>query len=366
MNAPAALSPAPPPDVNLASNALDNETLDNETLDNETLDIETLAERVLRGEVLSREEARAVLHWPAGRLGELLEATREVREASHGRRVKLCVLLNAQSGICPEDCNYCSQSKISKAPVEKYKLLPPERIHDDARRAAQAGARRFCIVTAARGPRTQDIEHLSDAVRRIRADASTCDLEICTSLGLMNLDQCHALKEAGVDYVNHNLNTSESHYAKICSTHTYADRVRTLENVQAAGMKTCSGGIVGMGETEDDVLDLAFAVREMNIESIPVNFLLSIQGTKLAGRGDVPADWGLKVLCLMRLLNPGKEVRVSAGRERLGERQKDALCAANSLFVDGYLTTPGDHHEDVKAWIEAAGYEVEQSAKVER
>ncbi len=300
-----------------------------------------------------------MLHWPDDRLPELLAATLKVREAFCGRRVKLCVLLNAQSGICPEDCNYCSQSKISEAPVQKYKLLPPERIHQDAQRAAGAGARRFCIVTAARGPRDKDIEQISQAVQMIRSDASTCSLEICTSLGLVSREQCDSLKQAGVDYVNHNLNTGESHYAKICSTHTYQDRVTTLEHVQAAGLKTCSGGIIGLGESEDDLLDLAFAVREMNIESIPVNFLLSIEGTRLQNRPFVSIEHALKVLCLMRLLNPTKEVRVSAGREKLGERQKDALCAANSLFVDGYLTTPGQGHEDVKAWIVEAGFEVE-------
>ncbi len=324
-----------------------------------TVDFDALADLSLRGETLSREQARAILHATPEQMPALLEATSRVREETHGKRVKLCVLLNAQSGICPEDCNYCSQSKISKAPVEKYKLLPPERIHADAQRAAQAGARRFCIVTAARGPRQQDIDQLTDAIGRIRADASTCDLEICTSLGLLDEDQCAQLKAAGVDYVNHNLNTSASHYAKICSTHTYQDRIRTLENVQSAGLKTCSGGIIGMGESEDDILELAFTTRAMNIESIPVNFLLSIKGTPLQGREFIDLDWGLKVLCLMRLLNPDKEVRVSAGREKLGDRQVQALCAANSLFVDGYLTTPGQSHEDVKAWIEDAGYSVE-------
>ncbi len=309
--------------------------------------------------MLSRDEARAIVRWPDARLPELLAATLKVREAFCGRRVKLCVLLNAQSGICPEDCNYCSQSKISAAPVQKYRLLPPERIHQDAQRAAQAGARRFCIVTAARGPRDRDIEQISEAVQLIRDDASTCSLEICTSLGLVSFEQCQALKAAGVDYVNHNLNTGEAHYAKICSTHTYQDRVQTLQHVQAAGLKTCSGGIIGLGESEDDLLDLAFAVREMNIESIPVNFLLSIEGTRLQNRPFVSTEHALKVLCLMRLLNPTKEVRVSAGREKLGAQQAQALCAANSLFVDGYLTTPGQGHEDVKAWIVAAGFEVE-------
>ena len=324
-----------------------------------SLDFAQFARRSLCGEVLSRDEARALLNAPPEALPSLLEATLEVREYYFERRVKLCVLLNAQSGICPEDCGYCSQSKISTAPVAKYKLMPPAQIVESAQRAVDAGARRFCMVIAARGPQQRDIDHLSDAITQIKADPTTSHLEICTSLGLMNLEQCQQLKSAGVDYVNHNLNTSESHYAKICSTHTYADRVQTLHNVQSAGLKTCSGGIIGMGETLEDVLDLAFTTRAMNIESIPVNFLLSIEGTPLGNSLGADADFGLKVLCLMRLLNPDKEVRASAGREKLGARQVLALYAANSIFVDGYLTTPGESHDEVKQWIEAAGFEIE-------
>ena len=323
-------------------------------------DYELLADKSLRNEVLSRDEAHRVLDTPSDELPQLLQATSRVRETYFGRRVKVCVLLNAQSGICPEDCNYCSQSKISTAPVEKYKLLPEDTIVARANEAAQNGARRFCIVIAARGPQTRDIQHLSAAIKRIKADDATRELEICTSLGLMNLEQCQTLKEAGVDYVNHNLNTSESHYATICTTHTYADRVQTLHNVQAAGLKTCSGGIVGMGETRDDIVELAFNVRELDIESIPINFLLTIPGTKLQNLAPIDADLGLKVLCLMRLMNPTKEVRVAAGREvHLRERQAQALCAANSLFVDGYLTTEGEASTRVRNWIEEAGYCVE-------
>ena len=321
---------------------------------------ELLADKSLRNEVLTRDEAHRVLDASSDELPQLLSATSRVRETYFGRRVKVCVLLNAQSGICPEDCNYCSQSKISTAPVEKYKLLPEDTIVQRAQEAAQNGARRFCIVIAARGPQTRDIQHLSAAIKRIKADDATRELEICTSLGLMNLEQCQTLKEAGVDYVNHNLNTSESHYAKICSTHTYADRVQTLHNVQEAGLKTCSGGIVGMGETREDIVELAFNVRELDIESIPINFLLTIKGTKLQNLAPIDADLGLKVLCLMRLMNPTKEVRVAAGREvHLRERQAQALCAANSLFVDGYLTTEGEASTRVRKWIEEAGYCVE-------
>jgi biotin synthase len=324
------------------------------------MNYQLLADKALAGEALNIDEARAVMATPDAELDQLLAATQRVREAHHGRRVKLCVLLNAQSGICPEDCGYCSQSKISKAPVEKYKLLPEDTIVERAQLAAGTGAKRFCIVIAARGPQQRDIDHLSAAVRRIKDDPDTQHLEVCTSLGLMDLDKCLQLKEAGVDYVNHNLNTSEAHYAKICSTHTYADRVATLENVQAAGLKTCSGGIVGMGETDEDMISMAYELRSLEIESIPINFLLTIKGTPLENVRAIEPVRGLKTLCLMRLLNPDKEVRVAAGREtHLRERQAQALCAANSLFVDGYLTTPGDPHAEVRSWIEAAGFEVE-------
>jgi biotin synthase len=324
------------------------------------MNFQSLADKSLNGEALSHDEAHSVLDTPADAFDGLLDATLRVREHYFGRRVKVCVLLNAQSGICPEDCNYCSQSKISKAPVEKYKLLPQDTIVQRAEAAAATGAKRFCIVIAARGPRQKDIDHLAAAVRRIKSDKATQHLEICTSLGIMDLDKCQTLKAAGVDYVNHNLNTSEAHYAKICTTHTYADRVSTLHNVQEAGLKTCSGGIVGMGESEDDIIELAYAVRAMDIESIPINFLLTIPGTPLQNLTPVDPLHGLKVLCLMRLLNPSKEVRVAAGREtHLRDRQAQALCAANSLFVNGYLTTPGDPASDVRSWIEEAGFYVE-------
>lgn len=318
-----------------------------------------LADLSLRGEVLSREQAQAIMSADEAQLDELLNAALRVRETYFGRRVKLCVLLNAQSGICPEDCHYCSQSKISKALVDKYKLLPEDVMVQRAQDAARSGAKRFCMVIAARGPQQRDIDRLSAAISRIKSDPLTQNLEICTSLGLMNRTQCDQLKEAGVDYVNHNLNTSESHYEKICTTHTYADRVETINHVKEAGLQTCSGGIIGLGETDEDIIDMALALRAMNIASIPVNMLLSLDGTPMQGQEDVDPNRALKTLCLMRLLNPDKEVRVSAGRERLGEKQSLALYAANSLFVDGYLTTPGDPHAQVKNWIEAAGFEVE-------
>ncbi len=320
------------------------------------MDFQILAQKALRDELITRDEAKSVLTSPDSQLDELLEAAFSVREAHFGLRVKLCLLLNAQSGICPEDCGYCSQSKVSKAPVEKYKLLPQEKIVERANLAVEAGATRFCMAIAARGASERDIQHIGAAVREIKSNPATAHLEICTSLGLLNAQKCEDLAEAGVDYVNHNLNTSESMYATICSTHTYADRVNTLKNVQSAGLHTCAGGIVGLGETIDDLISMAFALRELEIESIPINVLLRITGIPLEGNIPVGITHALKAMCLMRFVNPRAEVRAAAGREKLGDQQYKVLYPANSLFVDGYLTTAGEHHDDVRAWIEKAGF----------
>ncbi len=223
-----------------------------------------------------------------------------------------------------------------------------------------AGAKRYCLVTSGRGPSDQDIEHLGQAVSRIKQEFPR--LEICCSLGLTELEQAHRLRASGVGWVNHNLNTSERFYPQICSTHTYQDRVRTLGNVKQAGLSTCSGGIIGMGETDEDLVDLAFAVRALDIDSIPINFLHPIDGTPLAGKRELTPERCLKVLCLFRLLNPSKEIRAAGGRElHLSHQQGKVLCAANSIFVEGYLTTPGQATEEAHRMIREMGFEVESS-----
>ena len=317
------------------------------------------ATQSLAGELLSREDAFAVLQTADEELSDLLHAAFTVREKFFGRKVKICVLQNARSGLCPEDCNYCSQSSISKAPVDKYRLLSTDELLAGARKAAQAGARRYCMVASGRGPSTRDIDHLTAATRQIKAEFP--GLEICVSLGLMSEPQACALKDAGVGWVNHNLNTSREFYAEICSTHTYEDRVETVKNVKRAGLSTCSGGIIGMGEEDEDVVELAYAVRALDIDSVPVNFLYPIDGTPLGSRKDFNPVRGLKALCLMRFLNPRSEIRMAAGRELyLGQWSGLAFYPANSIFVEGYLTTPGQQAQDAHQLVEAAGFEVEQ------
>lgn len=323
----------------------------------------SLANKSLAGVALSREEGLAVLQADDSELPTLLQAAFTVRERFWGRKVKICVLQNARSGLCPEDCHYCSQSAISTAAINKYRLLPLEQLLAGARKAIAAGARRYCMVTSGRGPSERDIAHLSEAVQTIKHEFPS--LEICVSLGLMNEEQARQLKEAGVGWVNHNLNTSRRFYPQICSTHTYEDRLETVSSVKRAGLSTCCGGILGMGEKDEDILDLAYAVRELEIDSIPVNFLLPIAGTPLERRRDFAPSRGLKALCLLRFLNPRSEIRMAAGREcYLGEWASLAFYPANSIFVEGYLTTPGQVAHAAHTLVEAAGFEVEQEGEM--
>jgi biotin synthase len=324
----------------------------------EDLDLAGMVERVLAGGELERPQAHAILNCPDEQLPDLLAATLKVREAAFGRRVKVCILRNAQSGICPEDCGYCSQSKISKADIPVYKMQTAEELCDGARLAVESGARRYCMVCSMRGPGAREIDHLAEACERIRAQYPT--LELCLSVGLLSAEQARRLKEAGAGWVNHNLNTSRRFYPEICTTHTWDERVQTIENVRAAGLSVCSGGIIGMGETDDDIIDLAYATRRLRADSVPVNFLHPIGGTPLANAPRLTPERCLKAACLFRLLNPRSEVRAAGGRElNLGARQGEIFNAVNSIFVNGYLTTAGWGMGPTRELIERSGFEVE-------
>jgi biotin synthase len=329
-------------------------------LDPAELDLDELADYVLAGAELSSEQAHAILDWPDDRLPDLLTATFKVRSAAFGRRVKICVLRNAQSGICPEDCHYCSQSRISHAEIPVYKMQSIDELVAGAHAAVANGARRYCMVCSMRGPDTRAIDQLATACERIRVEYP--ELELCLSLGLLEAEQARRLKAAGAGWINHNLNTSRRFYPQICTTHTYDDRVRTIENIRAAGLSVCSGGIIGMGESDDDIVDLAFATRRLQAESVPINFLHPIAGTSLEHADRLTPERCLKTACLFRLLNPRSEVRAAGGRElNLGERQSDIFNAVNSIFVNGYLTTSGWGYESTRALIEKSGFEVEDS-----
>jgi biotin synthase len=315
-----------------------------------------LASRVLAGDTLSRDEALAVLECPDEELLDLLAAVYHVRRRWFGNEVQLYFLMNAKSGLCPEDCAYCSQSKISEAEIPRYNLLSREKLMDGARVAAENKARTYCIVISARGPNEREMRAVTTIVPEIKRKYN---LRICACLGLLTPEQAAALKECGVDRVNHNLNTSDSYYGEICTTHTFADRLATLRAVRDAGMEMCSGGIIGMGERREDVVDMAITLRDLGVLSIPVNFLNAIDGTPLAGRNDLNPRYCLKVLAMFRLVNPDREIRIAGGRElHLGSLQALALYAAYSIFVGDYLTTKGQAPEADYAMLRDLGFEI--------
>ncbi len=316
-----------------------------------------LAEHALAGELIERDDALAVLRAPDDALLDQLAAAYRVRRHHWGNKVRLHFLLNAQSGLCPEDCGYCSQSKVSGAEIEKYPMLARERILDAADRAAALKAGTFCMVISGRSPGGRVFEKVLDAVREVRARH---DLKICACLGLLTQEQAVALKDAGVTQVNHNLNTSARFTPEVVSTHTFEDRVATVEQVRAAGLKTCSGGIVGMGETDDDVIDLALSLRALEVRSVPVNFLIPVPGTPFADVRALDPRRCLRILALYRFLLPSQEIRIAGGREvHLRSMQVMGLYAANSIFIGDYLTTQGAAARADLDLIRDAGFVVE-------
>jgi biotin synthase len=316
-----------------------------------------MARAALAGEVPSRDAARAVLRAPADQLLAVLDAAFTVRRAHWGRRVSLHVLENAKLGACPEDCSFCSQSAPNGSPGGEAPIKTVDELVEAARRAHATRARRYCMVTATRGPSTRDLDVVCEATRRIKAEM---DLEICASLGLLTEAKALRLAEAGVDRFNHNLETSERHYAEICTTHTWRDRVETVRLAKAAGMTTCCGGIVGLGETEDDLLDLAFALRELDVDSAPLNFLDPRPGTPLGDRPRLSPTDALLALCMVRFVHPRTDLRVAGGREvTLRGMQVMALYPANSIFTQGYLTTGGASPFQDYQMIRDAGFELE-------
>ena len=326
------------------------------------MDFALLAEKSLQGELLDRAEMQAVLDASDDELPDLLSAAFKVRRHYFGKRVQIHVLMNAKSGLCPEDCHYCSQSSVSRAPIDKYPFLPKEKLIESAMKAKAAGAVRFCIVNSGRGPTNKEIEEIAEAVREIK---ERIGINICCSLGLMSEEKARTLKHAGVGRINHNLNTSRQHHPEIVTTHTYDDRVQTIDNVKSAGVGTCSGGIIGMGESDEDIIDLALALRAMDIDSIPVNFLNPIPQTPFEDKKQLTPQKCLKTLCLFRFVNPNKEIRVAGGREvNLRSLQPLSLYPANSIFVNGYLTTPGQAASDAHQMIEDLGFELDQPAAI--
>ncbi|MFF4322693.1 biotin synthase BioB [Streptomyces sp. NPDC001568] len=320
--------------------------------------LNTLVEKGLRRELPTREEALAVLATSDDDLLDVVAAAGKVRRQWFGRRVKLNYLVNLKSGLCPEDCSYCSQRLGSKAEILKYTWLKPEEASEAAAAGVAGGAKRVCLVASGRGPTDRDVDRVGKTIAAIKEQNE--GVEVCACLGLLSDGQAERLRDAGADAYNHNLNTSEATYGQITKTHTYADRVDTVQKAHAAGLSACSGLIAGMGESDEDLVDVVYSLRELDPDSVPVNFLIPFEGTPLAKEWNLTPQRALRILAMVRFVCPDVEVRLAGGREvHLRSMQPLALHLVNSIFLGDYLTSEGQAGQADLDMIADAGFEVE-------
>jgi biotin synthase len=320
--------------------------------------LDELARNALARELPSRAAALKVLTSPDDELLDVVAAAFKVRLRYFGRRVKLNYLVNIKSGLCPEDCFYCSQRLGSAADVLKYTWLKPEEVLQSAETGVRAGAKRVCLVASGRGPTDRDIARVSDTIAAFKS--SHPDVEVCACLGLLSDGQAERLREAGTTAYNHNLNTAQTNYQDICTTHSYQDRADTVTKAKQGGLSPCSGLIAGMGETDTELVDVAFALRELDPDSVPVNFLIPFEGTPLGGQWALTPQRCLRILAMVRLVCPDAEVRLAGGREiHLRSLQPLALHIVNSIFLGDYLTSEGQPGGRDLEMIADAGFTVE-------
>lgn len=316
-----------------------------------------LANNILAGEQLTKEQAYEIYTNHDIETMELVNEAYKLRHHYYGKKVKLNMILNAKSGICPEDCGYCGQSRDMKH-KERYALVSREEIEKGAAAADENNIGTYCIVMSGRGPSNKEVDHISRTVKNIKLNHP--QLKICACLGLANEQQAAQLKAAGVDRYNHNLNTSERYHGEVVSTHTYEQRVNTVEVMKQNNISPCSGVICGMGETDEDRIDMAFALKEIDADSIPINFLHPIKGTKFGTMDELTPMICLRILAMFRLINPTKEIRIAGGREvNLRSLQSTALLVANSIFVGDYLITGGQPNKLDYDMIQDMGFEID-------
>jgi biotin synthase len=320
-----------------------------------------MVDKILSGYSITKEEALQLVQIQPSAFSlqpifDLFIAANKIREAFRKDSVDLCSIINAKSGACPEDCSYCAQSSKSKTNISIYPLVKKDLVIDKAKEAKDAGVRRFCIVTSGRKVGKNELKEIASMIEDIR----NIGLLPCATLGLMGSDELSFLKQSGLERYHHNLETSERFFPEICRTHTYGDKLKTIEAAKSAGLSICSGGIFGMGETWQDRIDLAFAVKELDVDSVPINFLIPVKGTSMGGMDLLHPFEALKIISLYRFILPKKEIRVCGGRMQiLGEFNSMVFMAgADALLTGNYLTTTGRTYKDDLRLIEQYGLKI--------
>lgn len=317
---------------------------------------EEMKDKILRGKWIGREEALRLAEEP---LEELRQAADEIRRKVCGSGFDLCTIVNAKCGRCSEDCRYCAQSAHYRTACEEsYPLLSTQELLEDARRNAQQGVLRYSIVTSGRRLSEEEVEQACESIRRIRAEVP---IEVCVSFGLLDEVQFRKIKAAGASRVHCNLESSARYFPSVCTTHTYEEKIRTLQAAKRAGLSICSGGILGLGETMEDRIDMVLTARELGVKSIPVNLLNPIPGTPYENRVPLDNEEACRCVALFRFLIPDASIRLAGGRGLLGDKGEACfLSGANAAISGDMLTTAGITVETDMELLRSSGFEVKR------
>lgn len=303
--------------------------------------IDIIGMKALSGEGITREEALFILNLEDNYILHLLAWTDRMRQTFAGNMIDLCSVINARSGGCTEDCSFCAQSVHFSTGIGAYPLLPVDTIVENARKASTHGTTKFCLATSGNGIRNdKELDKLCTAVKRIRSEVG---IGVCATLGALTEEEMIALKAAGLTRFHHNLETAEAYFPKICTTHTYQDRVEEVMLAKKVGISTCSGGLFGIGESIGHRVDLAFELMALDVDSIPINFLMPAPGTPMADAAPLSPSDALKIIALFRLLMPEKEIRICGGRTAMLHDLHSLIFAsgANGMMIGNYLTKGG-------------------------
>jgi len=322
--------------------------------------IRSAADSVLSGGQVDRDEALVLASAQNADLVDLFAASNRIREHFRRNGVDICSIVNAKSGACSEDCRYCAQSSHYSTDAPVYPLIDVDRMAEAARGAKENGARRFCIVTSGRGiDDAADLRTIARGVERVR----DIGLSPCATLGTLSGDQLRYLKDAGLHRYHHNIETSREYFPKVCTTHSYDERIDLLVQARSIGLSACSGGILGMGESMTDRVSMAFALRDLDVDSVPINFLMPVPGTPLASITRITPLEALHSIALFRIILPGKEIRICGGRgSALGDLHPLIfLAGADGFMIGNYLTRTGLDPGDDLAILAGLGLTVSAS-----
>lgn len=309
-------------------------------------------EKVLNEELLTKEEAMELIKTP---LEELCNAADEIRKYFCGNAFDICTIINGKSGRCSEDCKYCAQSSCYHAAIETYPLKDTKEIVSQARYNKERGVLRYSIVTSGRALSDAEVDKVCDSIRAVKKET---DIDVCVSFGLLNEEQYRRVKAAGASRVHNNLESSRRFFESVCTTHTYDEKIAALKAAKAAGLSVCSGGIMGLGETMEDRIDLAITVRELSVRSIPVNMLNPIPGTPYENNPVLTIEEMCRIIAIFRFLVPDASIRLAGGRGLMEDKGEACFCSgANAAISGDMLTTAGYTIESDMAMLRRLGYE---------